>query len=146
MVTSDLHSGTKRGVDRLERRHQAPAETPAAVAVSGNHRTALSLHRHFRADPLVAGAARVPCLLLLFAAWVAFIAQWLDFIPLQYASRELLDNLGMFHFGGYYILSAAALAWTFWQVHLPELRRQLRWIMLGTAAAFPYFLFQALSQ
>ncbi|HEX4999014.1 MAG TPA: histidine kinase, partial [Terriglobia bacterium] len=78
----------------------------------------------------------------LLVAWIAFVYGLLNFIPARMESRDLLDNLGLFHFGAYFVMSAAALAWTFWQVRAPEQRQQLKWIMAGTAAALPYFLLQ----
>jgi PAS domain S-box-containing protein len=81
---------------------------------------------------------------LLFAGWIALIYGLLDFIPPEDTSRILLEDLGVFHFGGYFILSATTLAWTLWRVRAPEVRRQLKWITLWTAAAVPYFLVQML--
>jgi PAS domain S-box-containing protein len=81
----------------------------------------------------------------LFAAWVAFIYGLLAFIPPE-TTKELLDNLGLLHFGVSFVLSAVTLTRSFRRARTPELRRQLKWITLGMAAAFPYFIDQALDR
>jgi PAS domain S-box-containing protein len=83
----------------------------------------------------------------LLAAWIAFLVfELLNVLPARMASRALLESIGVFHFAAYFLLSAATLAWTHWRTHSRELRRQLKWIMLGTVAALPYFLSQALER
>ena len=81
----------------------------------------------------------------LFLAHLAFVYGVLEFIPSPLVLRMLLDNLGDFHFGLYFVLSAAVLIQTYRTVRTPELRQQMKWVTRGTAVAVvPYFLLQSL--
>ena len=82
---------------------------------------------------------------VLFLAQFAFLYNVLEFIPSPLVLRILLDNLGDFHFGLYFVLSAAVLVQTYRTVRTPELRQQMKWVTRGTAVAvIPYFLLQSL--
>ena len=62
---------------------------------------------------------------VLFLAQFAFLYNVLEFIPSPLVLRILLDNLGDFHFGLYFVLSAAVLVQTYRTVRTPELRQQM---------------------
>jgi hypothetical protein len=81
---------------------------------------------------------------MLFVAQVAFVYGVLGFIPSPVALRILLDNLGDFHFGLYFVLSAAVLVQTYRTVKTPDFRQQMKWVTRGTAVAvLPYFMLQS---
>ena len=81
----------------------------------------------------------------LFVAQAAFIAGILNFVPSPITLRDALDTLGDFHFGLYFVLSAAVLFETYRTVTTPELRQQMKWVTRGTAiAVVPYFVLQSL--
>jgi PAS domain S-box-containing protein len=82
--------------------------------------------------------------IILFTAWLAFIYGILGFIPSPLVLRNLLDNLNDFHFGLYFVLSAAVLLHTYTTVRAPELRQQMKWVTRGTLlAVLPYFILQS---
>src|SRR5262249_56414222 len=59
--------------------------------------------------------------------------------------RDILNNLGDFHFGLYFVFSAIVLIQTYRTVRTPELRQQLKWVTRGSAlAVIPYFVFQSI--
>ncbi|MBI4473362.1 MAG: PAS domain-containing protein [Acidobacteria bacterium] len=77
---------------------------------------------------------------LLFAAHIAFVTKILASVPSLLVLRNLLDTLADFHFGMYFVLSAAVLVETYRTVQTPELRQQMKWVTRGTAVAvIPYF-------
>jgi PAS domain S-box-containing protein len=81
---------------------------------------------------------------VLFLAQTAFVNHVLEFIPSPLILRILLDNLGDFHFGLYFVLSAAVLLQTYRTVKTPEFRQQMKWVTRGTAiAVLPYFVLQS---
>ncbi|PYS23978.1 MAG: hypothetical protein DMG11_24920, partial [Acidobacteria bacterium] len=81
---------------------------------------------------------------VLFLAQLAFVNHVLEFIPSPLALRIMLDNLGDFHFGLCFVLSAAVLVQTYRTVKTPELRQQMKWVTRGTAiAVLPYFVLQS---
>jgi signal transduction histidine kinase len=87
--------------------------------------------------------AYVPCAVLLLLQ-LAFINGILLFAPSPIVLRDLLNNLGDFHFASYFVLSAIILLQTYRTVRTPELRQQMKWVTRGTAlAVLPYFLFQS---
>ncbi|HYR42110.1 MAG TPA: ATP-binding protein [Terriglobia bacterium] len=80
----------------------------------------------------------------LFLAQLAFINGILNFVPSPIVLRDILDNLGDFHFGLYFVLSAVVLFDTYRTVRTPELRQQMKWVTRGTAlAVIPYFVLQS---
>jgi len=82
---------------------------------------------------------------VLFLAQLAFIKGVIGFSPSPIMLREILDNLGDFHFGLYFVLSALVLLQTYRTVRTPELRQQMKWVTRGTAlAVIPYFAFQTI--
>jgi PAS domain S-box-containing protein len=82
---------------------------------------------------------------VLFAAQLGFINGILSFVPSPIVFRDILDTLGDFHFGLYFVLSAAVLFETYRTVKTPELRQQMKWVTRGTAiAVVPYFILQSL--
>jgi two-component system NtrC family sensor kinase len=81
----------------------------------------------------------------LLVAQLAFISGTLNFVPSPIVLRDLLDTLGDFHFGLYFVLSAVVLFETYRTVKTPELRQQMKWVTRGTAVAVvPYFVLQSL--
>src|SRR5215467_13700012 len=81
--------------------------------------------------------------IVLFLAQLAFIKGVIGFAPSPIILREILDNLGDFHFGLYFVFSALVLLQTYRTVRTPELRQQMKWVTRGTAlAVIPYFAFQ----
>src|SRR5215467_1248896 len=83
--------------------------------------------------------------IVLFLAQLAFIKGVIGFSPSPIMLREILDNLGDFHFGLYFVLSALVLLQTYRTVRTPELRQQMKWVTRGTAlAVIPYFAFQTI--
>jgi two-component system, NtrC family, sensor kinase len=81
---------------------------------------------------------------VLFLAQLAFVNHVLEFVPSPLILRILLDNLGDFHFGLYFVLSAAVLVQTYRTVKTPEFRQQMKWVTRGTAiAVLPYFVLQS---
>jgi two-component system, NtrC family, sensor kinase len=81
---------------------------------------------------------------LLFLLQLAFINGVIDFSPSPILFRDVLDNLGDFQFGLYFVLSALALLQTYRTVRTPELRQQMKWVTRGTAlAVVPYFALQS---
>jgi PAS domain S-box-containing protein len=82
---------------------------------------------------------------LLFLAQLAFINGVIGFAPSPIVLRDILDNLGDFHFSLYFVLSAVVLLQTYRTVQTPELRQQMKWVTRGTAlAVVPYFVFQSI--
>src|SRR2546425_4031748 len=82
--------------------------------------------------------------LVLFLAQLAFINGILNFVPSPIVLRDILDNVGDFHFGLYFVLSAVVLFETYRTVKTPELRQQMKWVTRGTAiAVIPYFVLQS---
>src|SRR5262245_29978903 len=82
---------------------------------------------------------------LLLLAQLAFVNGVLGLAPSPILLREILDNLGDFHFGLYFVLSAIVLLQTYRTVRTPELRQQMKWVTRGTAlAVIPYFAFQTI--
>jgi signal transduction histidine kinase len=81
----------------------------------------------------------------LFLAQLAFINGVLVFAPSPILLRDILNNLGDFHFGLYFVLSAIILLQTYRTVQTPELRQQMKWVTRGTALAIaPFFIFQSI--
>src|SRR5215475_4166663 len=81
----------------------------------------------------------------LFLAQLAFIKGVIGFAPSPIVLRDILNNLGDFHFGLYFVFSAIVLIQTYRTVRTPELRQQLKWVTRGSAlAVIPYFLFQSI--
>src|SRR5262245_9789143 len=81
----------------------------------------------------------------LFVAQLAFVNGVITLAPSPILLRDTLDNLGDFHFGLYFILSALVLIQTYRTVKTPELRQQMKWVTRGTAVAvLPYFALQSL--
>lgn len=81
---------------------------------------------------------------VLFLAWLGFIYGVVTFIPSPVILRDILENLEDFHFGFYFVLSAAVLIQTYRTVRTPELRQQMKWVTRGTAVAvLPYFVLQS---
>src|SRR5262245_31012429 len=81
---------------------------------------------------------------LLFLGWLGFVYGILGVRPSPLLLRDLLDNLADFHFGLFFLLSAAVLVRTYQTVKTPELRQQMKWVTRGTAlAVVPYFLLQS---
>jgi two-component system, NtrC family, sensor kinase len=81
---------------------------------------------------------------LLLTAWVAFNTGVLQFFPSEVVLRRFLEDLNDFHFGLYFLLSAAVLVHTYRKVTVPELRQQMKWVTRGTALAVaPYFFLQS---
>jgi PAS domain S-box-containing protein len=86
----------------------------------------------------------VPSAALLLAQ-LAFINGGVVFAPSPIVLRDILDNLGDFHFGLYFVLSAIVLLQTYRTVKTPELRQQMKWVTRGTAlAVVPYFVLQSI--
>src|SRR5262249_61171215 len=84
---------------------------------------------------------------VLFLAQLAFIKGVIGFAPSPIVLRDILNNLGDFHFGLYFVFSAIVLIQTYRTVRTPELRQQLKWVTRGSAlAVIPYFLFQSFSR
>ena len=82
---------------------------------------------------------------VLLVMWVAFVTGVLGFIPSPLVLRHMLDGVTDFHFGVFFIASAAILMHTYRTVQEPELRQQMKWVTRGTVVAVvPYFLFQSL--
>ncbi len=82
---------------------------------------------------------------LLLLSWVAFVTGVLGFIPSPLVLLHMLDSITTFHFGLFFVLSAAVLVHTYRTVQEPELRQQMKWVTRGTAVAVvPYFLFISL--
>ena len=87
--------------------------------------------------------AYVPAVLLLLAQF-AFVNGVLTFVPSPIVLRDLLDTIGDFHFGLYFVLSAIVLFQSYRTVKTPELRQQMKWVTRGTAlAVVPYFVLQS---
>ena len=81
----------------------------------------------------------------LLVAQLSFISGILNFVPSPILLRDVLDTLGDFHFGLYFVLSATVLFETYRTVQTPELRQQMKWVTRGTAiAVIPYFVLQSL--
>ena len=81
----------------------------------------------------------------LFLAQVAFVKGVIGFAPSPIVLRDILNNLGDFHFGLYFVFSAIVLVQTYRTVRTPELRQQLKWVTRGSAlAVIPYFVFQSI--
>jgi two-component system, NtrC family, sensor kinase len=81
----------------------------------------------------------------LFLAQLAFVKGVIGFAPSPIVLCDILDNLGDFHFGLYFVFSAMVLIQTYRTVQTPELRQQMKWVTRGTAlAVIPYFLFQSI--
>jgi len=82
---------------------------------------------------------------LLFLAQLAFINGVITLAPSPIVLRDMLDTLGDFHFGLYFLLSAVVLIQTYRTVRTPELRQQMKWVTRGTAlAVVPYFVLQSI--
>src|SRR5207249_4432205 len=82
---------------------------------------------------------------VLFLAQLAFINGVVGFMPSPIVLRDVLDNLGDFHFGLFFVLSAVVLFETYRTVRTPELRQQMKWVTRGTALAIvPYFVLQSI--
>jgi two-component system, NtrC family, sensor kinase len=82
--------------------------------------------------------------IVLFLTQVLFINGVLGLIPSPLLLRNILDNVGDFLFGLYFVVSAAVLMQTYRTVTMPELRQQMKWVTRGTAVAvLPYFLLQS---
>src|SRR5262249_38522142 len=80
----------------------------------------------------------------LFLAQLAFVNGILRFAPSPIMLRDILNNLGDFHFGLYFVFCALILLQTYRTVRTPELRQQMKWVTRGTAlAVVPYFIFQS---
>lgn len=81
---------------------------------------------------------------VIFLAQLAFINGIVGFQPSLILLRDILDTLGDFHFGLYFVLSAAVLLTTYRTVKTPELRQQMKWVTRGTAlGVVPYFVLQS---
>ncbi len=82
---------------------------------------------------------------LLMTTWLLFVTGILGFFPSPLVLRDLLDTLGLFHFGLLLVLSAGILSYSYRTLQEPELRQQMKWVTGGTAvAAVSFFLFQSL--
>ena len=82
---------------------------------------------------------------LLMTTWLLFATGILRFFPSPLVLRDLLDTLGLFHFGLLLVLSAGILSYSYRTLQEPELRQQMKWVTGGTAvAAVSFFLFQSL--
>ncbi len=82
---------------------------------------------------------------LLFLMQLGFINGVISFTPSPIVLRDILNNLGEFHFGLYFVLSALILLQTYRTVQTPELRQQMKWVTRGTAlAVVPYFVLQSI--
>ncbi len=100
-------------------------------------------HRLIKARPGLRYVIYIPASIL-FLLQVAFVNGVLSFAPSPIVLRDLLDNVGDFHFGLYFILSAVVLFETYRTVRTPELRQQMKWVTRGTAlAVIPYFVLQS---
>jgi two-component system NtrC family sensor kinase len=83
--------------------------------------------------------------ILLFLAQLAFVNGVIAIAPSPIVLRDVLDGLGDFHFGLFFVLSAVVLIHTYRTVQTPELRQQMKWVTRGTAlAVIPYFVLQSL--
>ena len=81
----------------------------------------------------------------LFWFQLAFLNGVIRLSPSPIVLRDILDNLGDFHFGLYFVLSAIVLLQTYRTVRTPELRQQMKWVTRGTVlAVVPYFVFQSI--
>jgi PAS domain S-box-containing protein len=81
----------------------------------------------------------------LVLAQLGFINGVLAFAPSPILLRDILNNLGDFYFGLYFVFSAIILLQTYRTVRTPELRQQMKWVTRGTAlAVVPYFLSQSI--
>jgi signal transduction histidine kinase len=81
----------------------------------------------------------------LLLAQLAFINGIITYAPSPILLRDILDNLGDFHLGLYFVLSAIVLLQTYRTVRTPELRQQMKWVTRGTAlAVVPYFVLQSI--
>jgi PAS domain S-box-containing protein len=77
----------------------------------------------------------------LFVSQLAFINGIVGLAPSPIVLRDILNNLGDFHFGLYFVFSAFILLQTYRRVRTPELRQQMKWVTRGTAlAVVPYFV------
>src|SRR5262249_14033413 len=82
---------------------------------------------------------------MLLMAQLAFLSGVIAFAPSPVVLRDILDNLGDFHFGLYFVLSAIILLQTYRTVQTPELRQQMKWVTRGTVlAVVPYFVLQSI--
>jgi len=82
---------------------------------------------------------------LLILTWAAFVYGFLDLMPSPLLFRELLETIGDFHFGVYFVTSSGILFWTYKTVRTPDLRLQMKWITRGvTIGVLPYFVLQSL--
>src|SRR5262249_37921183 len=70
---------------------------------------------------------------LLLLAQLAFIKKIIGLSPSPIVLRDILDNVGDFHFGLYFVFSAIVLIQTYRTVRTPELRQQLKWVTRGSA-------------
>ena len=79
------------------------------------------------------------------AAWGAFVYGSLNLLAFPLQLRQILETTGDFHFGAYFVASAAVLFWTYQRVRTPDLRQQMKWVTRGVAiGVLPYFLLQSL--
>jgi len=82
---------------------------------------------------------------LLLLAQLAFVNGVLVLSPSPIVLRDILNTLGDFHFGLYFVLSALTLLQTYRTVQTPDLRQQMKWVTRGTAlAVVPYFALQSM--
>ena len=82
---------------------------------------------------------------ILFLAQFAFVNGIIGFAPSPIVLRDILNTIGDFHFGLYFVLSAVVLLQTYRTVRTPELRQQMKWVTRGTAlAVVPYFVLQSI--
>jgi two-component system, NtrC family, sensor kinase len=78
-------------------------------------------------------------------AQIAFVNGVIGLSPSPIVLRDLLDNIGDFLFGVYFVSSAVVLAQTYRTVRTPELRQQMKWVTRGTiVAVVPYFVLQSI--
>ena len=101
-------------------------------------------HRWIKQHHGLLYAIYIPGAMLLLAQ-LAFINGIIRLSPSPIVLRDILDTLGDFQFGLYFVLSAIILLQTYRTVQTPELRQQMKWVTRGTAlAVVPYFVFQSI--
>ena len=99
---------------------------------------------HFRAYRRLFLLLYVPGAILMLV-WAAFVYGSLNLLAFPLQMRQILETTGDFHFGVYFVASAAVLFWTYRKVKAPDLRQQMKWVTRGVAiGVVPCFLLQSL--